>query len=107
LKCRPPNNRNSLPEEITACTPYLNQQVSMLRPRVIATLGNFAASYAFKRFGFEEKSIGWIHGKIFRVKTLLDDTSIVPLYHPAAAVYNPGLKGTLLEDTAVIGRMLE
>ncbi|RLI64008.1 MAG: uracil-DNA glycosylase [Candidatus Asgardarchaeum californiense] len=106
LKCRPPNNRNPFQNEIDACTPYLDQQIELIHPRIIATLGNFALSYISKKFGLKQENIGQSHGKIFKIKTLFGDLIIIPLYHPAAAVYNPLLKKTLLEDIAVVKRLL-
>jgi len=98
LKCRPPNNRNPLQEEIDFCTPYLDRQIELINPEIIATLGNFALAYISHKFGLEKKNIGTMHGKMFKIKTLFGDICIVPLYHPAAAVYNPQMKDILLED---------
>jgi len=98
LKCRPPNNRNPLQEEIDFCTPYLDRQIELINPEIIATLGNFALAYISHKFGLEKKNIGIMHGKMFKIKTLFGDICIVPLYHPAAAVYNPQMKDILLQD---------
>lgn len=102
LKDRPPKNRNPQPEEMRACTSYLDRQMEILRPRMICALGNFATSYILEKFGFKPESIGKIHGKVYRVKNLLLDAKIIPLYHPAAAVYNPNMKGLLMEDFRVV-----
>ena len=53
LKCRPPNNRNPLQSEIEACTPYLDRQIELMNPEIIATLGNFALSYISEKFGLD------------------------------------------------------
>ncbi len=98
LKCRPPKNRDPNPNEIKACTPYLNRQIEEITPKKICTLGNFATQYILKNFGLTPKSIGKIHGEIFEVQNLLGSMRILPLYHPAAAVYNPNMMPTLLED---------
>ena len=107
LKCRPPSNRNPSQEEVDACIPYLDRQIEMIHPRIIATLGNFALSYISKKFGLKQENIGRIHGKTFKIKTLFGDLIIIPLYHPAAAVYNPLLKNTLLEDISIMKKFLE
>ncbi|UCD14404.1 MAG: uracil-DNA glycosylase [Thermoplasmatales archaeon] len=106
LKCRPPGNRDPLLEEIKACTPYLNKQIMSIQPSVIVTLGNFASSYILEKFGFQTEKMGKIHGKIFRIKNLLFDAWIIPLYHPAAAVYNPNMKKVLMEDFKSITKVL-
>lgn len=98
LKCRPPKNRDPLGDEIKACTSYLDKQIMAIKPKVIVTLGNFASSYVLEKFGFQAEKIGKIHGKIFRIKNLLFDARIIPLYHPATAVYNPNMKDVLMQD---------
>ncbi|MEA1994490.1 MAG: type-4 uracil-DNA glycosylase [Euryarchaeota archaeon] len=98
LKCRPPKNRDPKPKEIKACTPYLNNQIEEINPEKICTLGNFATKYILKSFDLTPESIGKIHGKSFKVRNLLGDLTILPLYHPAAATYNPNMMPTLLED---------
>ena len=92
LKCRPPGNRDPFNAEIKACTPYLDKQIMAIKPDVIVTLGNFASSYVLKKFGLQTEKIGAIHGNIFRIENLVFDLRIVPLYHPAAAVYNPEIR---------------
>ena len=103
LKCRPPENRNPFNSEIAACTPYLDKQIQLIKPKIIGTLGNFATSYVLEQFGFQAESIGKIHGKTFSVKNLIFEAKIIPLYHPAAAVYNPNMKPILMEDFKLIG----
>ncbi len=99
LHCRPPKNRNPRVAEIKACTPYLNQQIKIIKPKIICTLGNFATSYTLGKFGIKtKKGIGKIHGKVFHVR----DIKIIPLYHPAAAVYNPRMFKILLQDFKIL-----
>ena len=107
LKCRPPLNRNPLKSEIEACTEHLNNQIELIQPRLIAPLGNFAASYLFEKFGLPYDKISKIHGKIFRINTLFGEITIIPLYHPAVATYNPETKSTLLEDFKAIKKAVE
>jgi len=107
IKCRPPQNRNPLKSEIEACTEHLNNQIELIQPRLIAPLGNFAASYLFEKFGLPYDKISKIHGKIFRINTVFGKTTIIPLYHPAVATYNPETKSTLLEDFKAIKKAVE
>jgi len=98
IKCHPPKNRNPLKKEIVACKSYLDRQIAIIQPAVIATLGNFSSSHILEKYNIESKTISIIHGKIFHIKSNSSDISIVPLYHPAAAIYNPNLKDVLLKD---------
>lgn len=102
LKCRPPGNRNPASEEIRACTPYLDAQLEIIQPEIIATLGNFSLAYTFDKLGLKKDKIGKIHGKVFIVSTNGGVKKIIPLYHPAVAMYNPSMKGTLIEDFKVL-----
>lgn len=102
LKCRPPGNRNPASEEIRACTPYLDAQLEIIQPEIIATLGNFSLAYTFDKFGLQKDKISKIHGKVFTVSTIAGIKKIIPLYHPAVATYNPSMKGTLIEDFKVL-----
>jgi DNA polymerase len=106
LKCRPPQNRNPYDIEINSCTPYLDKQIAAIKPKVIGTLGNFASSYILNKFGLKVEKISKIHGTNFHVKNLLFDAMIIPLYHPAAAVYNPNMKDVLIDDFKTISTYL-
>lgn len=90
IKCRPPANRDPLPDEVVACSPYLDQQVALIRPAVILLLGR----HAVQRLLPGSDGISKIHG------TLVErgDRAYVPLYHPAAALYNGFLVETLQAD---------
>lgn len=96
VKDRPPGNRDPLPDEITAYAPFLDRQIKVIQPKVIATLGRFSMAYIMMHYGldFELDSISKIHGKIFQAKGF----KFTPLYHPAAAIYNQSLLETLKED---------
>jgi len=108
LKCRPvtPNleNRAPAPEEIKACTPYLEKQIEIIKPEIICTLGNYSTAFIFEKYGLKGKieGISKIHGKTFEVKTLFSSIKIIPLYHPAVATYNPSMKEVLKEDFKVL-----
>lgn len=89
VKDRPPENRDPLPSEIEFYAPFLGRQIEIIKPEVIATLGRFSMAYIMKEFGLESelKSISQIHGKVFTAQISYGTIKIVPLYHPAVAVY--------------------
>jgi len=80
VKCRPPGNRDPLPDELSACEPYLERQIQLIKPRVIVTLGRFSM-YRY----FTGASISKIHGQPKRVGNIL----VIPMFHPAAALHQP------------------
>ncbi|MDO8743109.1 MAG: uracil-DNA glycosylase [Candidatus Azambacteria bacterium] len=89
VKDRPPENRDPLPNEIEFYAPFLDRQIEIIKPQVIATLGRFSMAYIMKKFGLESelKSISIIHGKVFTAQVSYGSVKIIPLYHPAVAVY--------------------
>ncbi|MBU1137145.1 uracil-DNA glycosylase [Patescibacteria group bacterium] len=109
LKCRPPQNRNPLENEIKACTPYLEGQIEAIKPKVIAALGNYSMAFILKKYGLEDKieGISKIHGKVFKVGESFGEIRIIPLYHPAVAVYNANMKETLKKDFLIIKNFLD
>ncbi|MCD6414297.1 MAG: uracil-DNA glycosylase [Candidatus Diapherotrites archaeon] len=106
VKCRPPGNRDPLPEEIKACKPFLEKQIEAIKPRVIVTLGRFAMEYIFKKYGLPEAKISQVHGKDFKIQTLNGEIKILALYHPAFATHNPNYKEVLLEDFKKLGELI-
>lgn len=100
LKDRPPGNRDPKSEEIELYAPFLDRQVEIIEPKVVATLGRFSMEYMFKHFnaGDQLSSISEMHGKLFTVEAPFGEVKLMPLYHPAVALYNGSMKGTLLED---------
>ena len=104
VKDRPPLNRDPLPEEIEFYAPFLIRQIEIIKPEVIVTLGRFSMDYIMKKFGLESelKSISVIHGKIFSTKISYGEIKIIPLYHPAVAIYNAHEKETLKKDFDVL-----
>lgn len=100
VKDRPPKNRDPLPEEIEIYGPFLDRQIEIINPEVIATLGRFSMGYIMKKFNLESKlePIGKAHGKSYEIEGELGTAHIIPLYHPAAAIYNRELLKTLKED---------
>ncbi|MCD6402982.1 MAG: uracil-DNA glycosylase [Candidatus Aenigmarchaeota archaeon] len=108
MKCFLPQNKVA-EEQIRACSPYLERQIEIIKPRVIITLGNVATDFIFEKFGLQKHkhSISKIHAQIFKVSTLVGELTIIPMYHPATALYNPGLKETLREDWMKVGKYLK
>ncbi len=100
VKDRPPGNRDPLPEEIAIYAPFLDRQIEIIAPKVIATLGRFSMQYVMTRLGLADvlRSISQMHGKLFEVKTSYGTTKILPLYHPAATIYNQHLRQDLFDD---------
>jgi uracil-DNA glycosylase len=90
LKCRPPGNRDPLPVEIETCTPFLASQVSLIDPKVIATLGKFATQYVLDTTA----GITALRGKLYHV----DGRQVVPIFHPAVALYDRSRYADLAED---------
>jgi DNA polymerase len=102
LKCRPPGNRDPQPDEIEACEPHLFKQIDLIRPRVVATLGNFAT----KLLSGSQVGITRVHGQE-RETTLGGRTVLLyPLYHPAAALYTPAMLKVLETDFARLPELL-
>jgi uracil-DNA glycosylase family 4 len=98
VKYRPPNNRDPLPEEKAAFLPYLLKQLEIIDPKAIITLGRHSMEYFLP-----DAKISQIHGHAVRKKVLYHDKTehewlIIPLYHPAAALYNGGMRQTLIDD---------
>lgn len=98
IKCRPPANRDPLPEEIESCEPYLDQQIEIISPQMVVTLGRFSMA----RF-FQEAKISQIHGQARRI----DGIICYPMYHPAAALHQPSLRSTVEDDMRRIPELLE
>jgi len=97
-KCRPPNNRDPLPEEIEACAPWLQAQIRAIAPRVICTLGRFAMNTLIS----PALQISKAHGQPVEKDGIL----FIPLFHPAAALHQESLKRTLIEDMRKVREIL-
>jgi DNA polymerase len=104
LKCRPPQNRDPLESEIASCEPHLFRQIELVRPRVVATLGNFAT----KLLSGRPYGITRVHGQGHEVALGAATVVLFPLYHPAAALYTPSMLRALEDDfsrlPALLGR---
>ena len=107
LKCRPPGNRDPQPDEIEACEGHLFRQIELIKPKVVATLGNFAT----KLLSGKPTGITRVHGT--EQPTTLGGRRVLlyPLYHPAAALYTPAMLRVLEEDfrrlPELLGRAVE
>ena len=97
VKCRPPENRDPMVDEVRACSPYLERQIQSVNPKLIITLGRFASE-----FFIPDGKISKIHGVPHRVKGRL----IFPLYHPAAALRSGGVAEALRADFRKIPKVL-
>lgn len=97
VKCRPPGNRDPMPDEIAACSAYLDAQIALIDPDVVVTLGRFSMQRWFRN-----ERISKIHGEPRED----DNRLIVPMYHPAAALHQAALRGTIEEDFARLPKIL-
>ena len=98
LKCRPPKNREPAPAEIEACTPYLDRQITTIKPKLIITLGNYSTAYIFSKAGLSFKGITEARGKFYQAKILGLAVTLFPTFHPAAGLYSAKYKQLLIED---------
>jgi DNA polymerase len=104
VKDRPQDNRDPSPEEIRLYAPFLDRQIDIIEPKVIATLGRFSMDYVMNMFNLWDvlDSISNMHGREFIATASYGDIVIVPLYHPAVALYNGSNKETLLNDFQIL-----
>jgi uracil-DNA glycosylase family 4 len=98
IKCRPPGNRDPLPDEIEACKPYLDRQIDLIQPKIVVTLGRFSMARAFPK-----ARISQIHGQPRKISSIV----YYPMYHPAAALHQPSLRRTIEEDMQRIPQLIE
>lgn len=108
VKDRPPNNRDPIKDEIDLYAPFLERQISIIQPKVIATLGRFSMEFILRRFGAFQanQKISQLHGTIIKVRAAYGRASIVPLFHPAAALYNASQRETLEKDFQVLKQFI-
>jgi DNA polymerase len=99
LKCRPPNNADPLPHQIEACTPFLREQVRAVAPIILVTLGRFASQFILKT----DTGISQLRGKVH----ITGRYSVLPIYHPAAAIYDRNKLSVLEQDFALLRLLLE
>ena len=102
IKCRPPKNRDPSKSEISLCSSYIEKQIKLINPKLIVPLGRIAISYIFEKFDIPFEKINSIHGKVFAK----EDYKIIPIYHPAAIIYNNKLYDKLQNDFNIIKKNL-
>jgi DNA polymerase len=106
LKYRPPENRNPSPEEIKAHTPFLLKQIEVIKPKVICSLGNYATKFFLANGNVEEMDkqpgITSIHGKVRMIDFLGMKIKLIPLFHPAAIIYNRKLIADWDKDMQIV-----
>jgi uracil-DNA glycosylase len=102
VKCRPPDNRDPAPDEIEACGPHLLDQIAIIRPRIICTLGRFAT----KLLAETDSSMTAVHGKAKQREMAGVDVIVFPVFHPAAALYTPSNRKVLEQDFAKLRHLL-
>lgn len=98
VKCRPPENRDPLPEELAACDDYLERQISAIDPKIIITLGRFSMG----KF-LPGAKISQVHGQMRKI----GDRFVIAMFHPAAALHNVNIKPLIMNDFAQLPRLLE
>ena len=102
VKCRPPANRDPLPEELSSCSDYLERQIQAINPAVIVTLGRFSMA----RF-LPNAKISDVHGQAYHIKDRTSQTRlIVPMFHPAAALHQPSLKPMVERDFSRLPQLI-
>ncbi len=104
VKFRPPENRDPTPEEKAACLPFLQMEIAIIKPKVIVPLGRHALTQFFTKMSITEA-----HGKAHSIRESegkSDAITVFPIYHPAAALHNPGLRQALFDDFKALGEHL-
>lgn len=107
VKDRPQNNRDPLPEEIRIYGPFLDRQINIIQPKVLVGLGRYSSKYLLEKFGLlaeASRSISELHGQAFPARADYGKVTIIPLYHPAAAIYNQKLISALKEDFKILSK---
>ena len=107
VKFRPPENRDPSKEEIQACLPYLIEQIKVIRPKLVVFLGRHSMNVFFPELKISEAHGHTIERTVTVGDLELKDQVFLPLYHPAAALYNGGMRATLLEDFAKVPAILQ
>lgn len=103
VKYRPPNNRDPLPEEINSCEEWLHSELNFIKPKVIVTLGRYSLNHFIP-----DVKISAVHGTSFRRNIPgLGEQVFFALYHPAAALYNGGMRETLIQDFLKVPKLIE
>jgi DNA polymerase len=108
VKDRPPQNRDPLPEEIALYAPFLDRQIEIIQPKIIVLLGRHSMAAILEKFGLDAMigPISRLHGTILDAEASYGNITIMPMYHPATALYNPELKQELRADFQSLKRLV-
>lgn len=110
LKYRPPKNRDPTKEEIKSHTPYLIEQIKIIKPKIIATLGNYSTKFILANFEIDQMKkidgISELHGIEHKINLNGFETIVIPIYHPAAQMYNPKVKEHFENDFKIIAKII-
>ncbi|MFZ3168725.1 MAG: type-4 uracil-DNA glycosylase [Candidatus Methanoperedens sp.] len=107
VKHRPPKNREPKADEVEACTAYLDRQIQVIRPRVIATLGKHSTRYILSKVNVKVEGLTAIRGREYKENLFGLPVIVIPTFHPAAVLYNPAYRSGLEEDFQKIREELE
>ncbi|MEK9179099.1 MAG: uracil-DNA glycosylase [Patescibacteria group bacterium] len=104
VKDRPPENRDPTLDEIALYAPFLDRQINIIQPKIIATLGRYSMAYIMNKFGLEKdlQTISRIHGKKFSAPAGYGNVTIIPFYHPAVATYQRSLLPEMKKDFEIL-----
>lgn len=97
IKSYLPDNK-ATKDQIEACTPYLERQIELIKPKIIILLGNVAVKYIFEKYKLSRAPMRDLHNTTFSISTLDMHAKLIPMYHPSAALRNPGLRNQIMED---------
>jgi DNA polymerase len=108
VKDRPQDNRDPTQKEIALYGPYLDRQFDIIKPKVIVLLGRISMKYVFEKADIADQleTIGTMHGKVYEGRLPYGKVILLPLYHPAAALYNPRNKQVLLQDFMIVRKYI-
>jgi DNA polymerase len=104
VRCRPPEDRDPFPDEIDECTPYLNRQIALIKPKIIVSLGKHSTLCMLSKADLRLDSITEARGKFYEMKLWGMRMMIFPAFHPAAALHNGEHKNRLIEDFRLLGK---
>jgi DNA polymerase len=105
---RPPENRDPTKQELKDYSPFLDELISIIKPKILVTLGRFSMTYLLDKFDAKEKNktISELHGKIIEINKSNTSLKLLPLYHPAVSLYNSNTKNMLKEDFKILKNLV-
>ncbi|MCA9390245.1 uracil-DNA glycosylase, partial [candidate division WWE3 bacterium] len=106
---RPPGNRDPLPEEIDLYSPFLLQLLKIIQPKILATLGRFSMKFMLELCHIPDanQTISQLHGQAFKTRVSYGSIILIPLYHPAVALYNGSQRSVLEHDMAILKKIAD